>query len=159
MKPLIVLIAVFAITLVITKVFRKKADFMLSGNVAMSVMLLFTSVGHFVFRKGMAMMLPNAIPFKEGVVMATGVLEILAAIGLLLPRTRKLTGWLLILFFILILPANVYAAMHGIDIEAGTTDGPGTEYLWFRVPLQLFFIAWVYFFSVRGAVRGDRKSF
>lgn len=31
---------------------------------------------------------------------------------------------------------------------AGTPDGPGARYLWFRVPLQGLFIAWVYFSAV-----------
>jgi uncharacterized membrane protein len=60
-----------------------------------------------------------------------------------------LTAWLLILFFFLILPANINAAVNKIDYQKGTTDGNGLNYLWFRVPLQVFFIAWVYFFGVR----------
>jgi uncharacterized membrane protein len=43
------------------------------------------------------------------------------------------------------LPANVYAALHHIDYEKATTGGKGPGSLWFRVPLQFFFIAWVYF--------------
>jgi uncharacterized membrane protein len=61
-----------------------------------------------------------------------------------------LTGWLLILFFILILPANIYAAVRHIDYQKATTEGNGLHYLWFRVPLQLLFIAWAYFFAVKG---------
>lgn len=150
MKPLIVLIAAFLVSLSITRLARKQANVNLSGNIAMAVMMLFTSIGHFVFAKGMSMMLPSSIPFREALVILTGVIEILAAIGLIVKRTRKTTGWLLIVFFVLILPANVYAALQNINIETGTTDGPGPEYLWFRVPLQLFFIAWVYLFAVRG---------
>jgi len=54
----------------------------------------------------------------------------------------------LILFFILILPANILAALKKVDYQKGTNDGPGAGYLWFRIPLQIFFIAWVAWFSV-----------
>lgn len=111
----------------------------------MAVMLLFTAIAHFVFTTGMAMMLPAFVPFKKGMVYFTGVVEVLAAIGLLLDAWFANTGLLLILFFMVMLPANIYAALHHIDYEKATTDGRGPAYLWFRVPLQLFFIAWVYF--------------
>jgi uncharacterized membrane protein len=75
----------------------------------------------------------------------TGIIEFAAAIGLQIAGLRVLTGWLLIIFFILVLPANIYAATKHIDYQKGTTDGKGLNYLWFRVPLQLIFILWVYF--------------
>jgi uncharacterized membrane protein len=42
---------------------------------------------------------------------------------------------------------NIYAATQHIDIEKGTFTGPTTPYLWFRIPLQLLFIGWVYYSS------------
>ena len=96
----------------------------------------------------MATMLPSFIPFKKVMVFFTGVFEIAAAIGLLIPPLRNLTAWLLIIFFLVILPANISAAIRQIDYQKGTTDGPGLNYLWFRVPLQFFFIGWAYFFII-----------
>jgi len=115
----------------------------------MAVMLLFTAMGHFAFTKGMILMMPDFIPFKKQLVYGTGLIEIAAAIGLLLPRLHEITGCLLILFFICILPANINAALRHIDIEKGTYEGPGAKYLWFRIPLQLLFIIWVYWFALR----------
>ncbi len=114
----------------------------------MSAMLLFTAIGHFAFSKGMALMIPDFIPFKKQVVYITGLFEIVAAIGLLVDGYQRITGWLLIAFFILILPANINAAIKKIDYQKGTTNGPGVKYLWFRVPLQLLFMSWVYFFAI-----------
>lgn len=107
----------------------------------MAALLLFTSIGHFMFTKGMAMMLPDFLPFKTGVVYLTGIIEIVAAIGLLIPRFSVLTAWLLILFFILILPSNIKTAIEHIDMYKATYDGDGLSYLWFRIPLQMLFIA------------------
>ena len=149
MKPLYVLLGTFAASLLVIKLFGGEFDFSLAGRIAMSAMLIFTAIGHFAFSEGMTLMLPSFVPFKKAVIYLTGVIEVAAAIGLLIPVLQNLTAWLLILFFFLILPANINAAINKIDYQKGTTDGYGLNYLWFRVPLQVFFIAWVYFFAVK----------
>ena len=52
------------------------------------------------------------------------------------------------MFFIAVLSANINAAVQRIDYEKATYGGAGVGYLWFRIPLQLFFIAWVYAFAL-----------
>lgn len=121
----------------------------LAGRIAMAAMLVLTSIGHFMFNKGMSMMLPDFIPYKNEIIYLTGVLELLAAIGLLLPKFQVITGWLLILFFIMILPSNIYAAINHVDLQKATYNGEGPGYLWYRIPLQVFYIAWVYFSAVK----------
>ena len=64
MKPLIVLLVAFVISLVILRLVNGDMDYALAGRIAVSVMLLFTSIAHFAFTKGMVMMLPPFIPFK-----------------------------------------------------------------------------------------------
>ena len=96
-------------------------------------------------------MIPPFIPFKVELVVITGVIELVAAIILLIPRHRIKVSWLLIVFFLLILPVNIYAALHHVDYQKATFDGPGPDYLWFRVPLQLLFIAWLYYFAIKSA--------
>lgn len=142
MKPLIVLFVVFALVLLAIRL--KKGEYMpaFSGRIAMSAMLLFTAMGHFKFPDGMAMMVPEIFPFKLLLVYLTGFLEIAAAVGLLLPKFRRITGWLLIIFFLLVLPANIHAALHQVNYEQATYDGPGPSYLWIRVPMQILFMLW-----------------
>jgi uncharacterized membrane protein len=149
-KPFIVLLIAFILALATMKLFYPAVDFSLAGKIAMSAMLLFTAIGHFAFSKGMAMMLPSFIPFKKNVVYVTGFIEIAAAIGLLIPQTSMATGWWLIAFFILILPANINAAIHKIDYQKANTHGKGLSYLWLRAPLQIVYIAWIYFFVIAG---------
>lgn len=143
MKPLIVLLVTFGISMVVTELVAHY-NIALSAQIAMAIMLVFTSVGHFVFNKGLAMLIPAFIPFKKELVYITGIIEIAAAAGLLVPATRTLTALLLIAFFILLFPSNINGAIKHIDMEKGTYDGPGPKYLWFRVPLQVLFIGWVY---------------
>lgn len=149
MKPLAVLISVFGISIIITYFIQHYANIYLSGRIAMAAMFLFTAIGHFKFTQGMTMMLPEFIPAKKQMVIATGIIELLAAIGLLVSSTIKITGILLIIFFVLILPANIYAALKKVNLEKSDYTGNGINYLWFRIPEQIFFIAWVYWFAIR----------
>ena|ERR1700677_4220526 len=148
MKPLIILILTFGIALIVLRLVGGGFEYALSGRIAMSVMLLFTALGHFLYTKGMAMMIPAGLPFREGVIYVTGLIEIGAAVGLLIPWSRVTTGWFLIIFFILMLPANIYAAVKRVNLQKATYDGNGLSYLWFRIPLQILFIVWTYYFAI-----------
>jgi uncharacterized membrane protein len=148
MKPLIILISTFLIALIVTKLFTSTCNLVFSGNTAMSVMLAFTAIGHFIYTQGMTMMIPEFIPYKKDFVYLTGFIEIVAAIGLLIPDLRYITSLLLIIFFVLLLSANIFAALKRVDYEKATYKGKGLNYLWFRVPLQLFFISWVIYFGL-----------
>lgn len=149
MKPLLVLIIVFVISAFTIRLVQGSYDIALAGRIAMSVMLLFTAMGHFKFDTGMSMMLPDFMPYKMKVVHLTGLFEIGAAICLLLPNYKVATGWVLIAFFVMALPLNIKAAIAHIDIQKGTFDGPGLTYLWFRIPIQVLFILWVYVSSIK----------
>lgn len=153
METEIILLGTFLISLIILKIRHKEYRFALSGRIAMSAMLVLTAMGHFMFTKGMAMMLPDFVPLRIGIIYFTGVLELAAAVGLLIPKLRVTTAWLLIVFFILLLPANIYATMHHVNLQTAKLDGAGPDYLWFRIPLQLFFIAWVYLSAIRPSKR------
>lgn len=148
MKPLAVLIIAFGAALLCTFVFKGHWNFVLAGNTAMAVMLLFTALGHFLYMRGMALMLPDFIPAKKEIVMLTGMWEVCFAAGLLVPETRHTVAWLLIAFFILVLPANINAGLKRVNFQKATYEGSGVEYLWLRIPLQAFYIGWVTYFAL-----------
>lgn len=150
MKPLLVLLGIFLSGWLIRTLLRRdgiRNPFL--GRIAMSGMLFFTGIAHFPFAQGMMEMLPDWMPFRIQAVYFMGVIEILAGVGLLIHRFSRITGISLIIFLLLVLPANIYAAIHHIDPVTGASDGPGISYLFFRVPLQLFFILWVYLSAVK----------
>ncbi|MPR33115.1 DoxX family protein [Salmonirosea aquatica] len=149
MKPLVVLLVVFVLAVVAVQLITQQFDLSLAARIAMCAMLFFTAVGHFAFTKGMILMMPSVIPFKKELVYLTAVLEILLGIGLLIPDFTVYAAWALIAFFVLLLPANINAAIKHVDHEKGTYAGKGVSYLWFRVPLQLLFIGWTYFSSIK----------
>ena len=112
------------------------------ARVGLSLFFIFTSIGHFIRTEGMASMLPPFVPYRIELIYLTGVLELLGAIGVWIPRLTRLTGFLLILMLIGLLPANVYSAINRVDFGG---HGAGPVYLLVRVPFQLFVIWWTYF--------------
>jgi len=110
MKPLFVLLVVYISLLGFGSHSTFDKGNIFAGNIAMSVMLLFTAIGHFKFKTSMAAMIPLFIPKKVEIVIISGIFEILLAIGLCIENTRYYSGMLLIVFFIAVLPANIYAA-------------------------------------------------
>lgn len=149
MKPLIVLLTTFTVALFVLKLVQGKYNIAFSARIAMSIMLLFTALGHFLYTDGMTMMIPDFIPLKRELIYFTAVVEILAAVGLHISQLRPITAWFLILFFILMLPANMKSSIEQLNYQSGTYDGKGLTYLWFRIPLQVLFIIWVYISSIK----------
>lgn len=121
-----------------------------AGRIALAALFVMTGVAHFIVTEPMAEMVPPPFP-PVATVLATGVLEILGAIGLLVPRTSKLAAWCLFVFLIAVFPANIYAAVNHTGL-GGHLDGP--SYLWQRVPFQLLLLVWTWVFGIR---RRDRR--
>lgn len=116
-----------------------------AGLIALAALFLMTGISHFILTEGMAQMVPPPFPPVE-TVWATGVLEILGAIGLLVPRTSKLSAWCLLALLIAVFPANIYASVNQTGL-GGHVDGP--SYLWQRVPFQLLLLVWTWVFGIR----------
>jgi uncharacterized membrane protein len=148
MKPLVVLLVAAIVTLYTIHFVSGGWNYLMAGNVAMAIMLWFTALGHFMYWRGMTMMIPGFVPAKRTMVYLSGIMEIIFAIGLIIPSTRRLTADLLILFFLLVLPANINAAQKSVDYQAANYEGRGIDYLWLRIPMQIFFILWVAYFGL-----------
>ena len=108
MAPLIILVVSFILFLLINKyLLKNKYKLSLAGRAALAIMLFFTGAAHFINTDLMVAMLPEFIPLKKETVLFTGLLEIAAAIGLVMDKTSKLTSILLIVFFIFVIPNNI----------------------------------------------------
>jgi uncharacterized membrane protein len=115
------------------------------GRFAMAIMLGFTGAAHFIKTQEMVQMIPVFLPYKTLFVYATGLLEIAAAAVLLFQRWAVSASVVLIIFFVLILPANIIGSLKRVEL-GGMENGP--MYLFFRIPLQIFFICWTYYFGI-----------
>ncbi|HEX8492481.1 MAG TPA: DoxX family protein [Pyrinomonadaceae bacterium] len=146
MTLLFLLLLLIAPYLILTLAGRWIPTFKLASSkrarVGLSLFFIFTSIGHFISTEAMAAMIPPSVPYRIELIYLTGVLELLGAIGVWIPRLMRLTGLLLILMLIGLLPANVYSALNRVDFGG---HGAGPAYLIVRVPFQLLVIWWTYF--------------
>lgn len=149
MKLLVILFATFILALIGTKLFQGNWNFLFSGNLGMAVFILFTGFAHFKFQKGMAMMIPDFMPAKMFWVYSTGIIEIAAGIGLMIPSIRELTAILLIIFYVLVFIANINSSRKRVNLFKGDYTGPGMSYLYKeRLPMQIILIAWTWYFGI-----------
>ncbi|WP_092985343.1 DoxX family protein [Lacicoccus qingdaonensis] len=139
----LVLLLCFLILLVLKRI-RGSLSYQKIGRISMSAMLFFIGFSHFFIPENLTAMIPPAIPFELPIVYATGFLELLFAVLFLFDKTYKLTGKILIVYFILIWPANIYHAMNAGEIP-GDIDQYVPYYHWIRVVLiQPLFILWTW---------------
>lgn len=108
-----------------------------SVRLALAVMFVFTSMAHFTSnRDALVRMVPHSVPYPEQIVTVTGIAEIVGAIGLLWPVTDRIAGLGLAALLVVLFPANIVAARTEVVIH-GKPPTP----LWFRLPIQLVWIA------------------
>jgi len=85
-------------------------------------------------------MMPPWLPRPLTLIYISGAAEVLGGIGVLVPFTRRFSGWGLIVLLIAIFPANLHMALQG--------HMPGFDFsptvLWVRLPFQLVLMAWVW---------------
>jgi uncharacterized membrane protein len=150
MAPLIFLLGTFGVLYLANRfVLGSRLSVSLIGRISMAVTLIVTGISHFTNTEEMVAMMPEFMPAKREMVYFTGVCELLAVFGLLWDKTAWLTSVLLIIFFLAVLPANIAGSLKSVAY-GGMEYGPW--YLLFRIPLQIFFIWWVWFFGVRKVV-------
>jgi uncharacterized membrane protein len=101
---------------------------------------------HFIIPEFYLAMMPPFIPFQQFFIIVSGIAETAGAIGIQIPRFRKLAGIGLIVLLVAVFPANIYVAIVNPVI-------PNLEYsasgMWWRLLLQPIFIAWIWWVSVK----------
>ena len=103
---------------------------------ALFLMFLVTASAHWGRgRQDLIRMVPSVLPAPNLLVTVTGVLEILGAIGLLIPATSRIAACSLAILLIALFPANIRAAREGLMILGRRAMGVPA-----RGALQLLFI-------------------
>ena len=103
----------------------------------LTLMFLFTASAHCGKQRGdLVAMVPSAFPRPDLIVSATGLLEILGAVGLLIPAIAPVAAACLAILLISLFPANIRAARERLSI-----GGRPATALPLRTLLQLVFIA------------------
>ena len=112
---------------------------------------LLGGIAHFAFTAAEMRIVPDWIPWPRAVVLATGVLELAGAAGLLLPALRRSACWGLVALTLAVTPANVAMLQH-----AERFPGVPVIALVLRLPLQLLLL-WAIWRAAGAHASGDRQ--
>jgi uncharacterized membrane protein len=105
---------------------------------------------HFVNPAFYLRMMPPYLPWHLSLIYLSGFFEVALGLLLLVPNYTRLAAWGLIALLIAVFPANIHMALNPQLFP----DLPPLA-LWLRLPLQVVFIAWAYWFT---SDRRDSKS-
>jgi len=116
------------------------ASLLMCARAALGAMFAFTAVSHFApMKKDLIAMVPPALPRPDLLVSLTGIAELAGSIGLLVPATSYWAASGLMILMVLMLPANISAAIRGVQLR-----GRRATPLWLRVPMQILFVGWAW---------------
>lgn len=96
-------------------------------------------IAHFVAIDFFIMAMPDYLGYHKELVIISGVLELMGAIGILVPRTRLLAGYGLIALIVAVYPANINMALHPERYE-----DISELFLYARLPFQFLFVWFVW---------------
>ncbi|QKW12097.1 DoxX family membrane protein [Verrucosispora sp. NA02020] len=106
-------------------------------RVGLAVMFVLTGIAHFTGRRrDLIEMVPPRLPRPDLLVTVTGVLELVGALGLLVPATARWTAAGLAVLMLAMFPANVSAARRGLSLGGRPVTPLGV-----RTALQVVFLA------------------
>ncbi len=103
------------------------------------VAFILAGANHFFNPDFYMRMMPPVLPAHELLNSLSGIAEIILGIMMLIPKTKIIAAWGLIILLIAVYPANIYMAM-----EAGKSIDVSPVVAYIRLPFQFLFIWWVY---------------
>ncbi len=113
-------------------------------RIGFALFFITAGVNHFVMPGFYLPLIPPYFPFPEFLNYFSGFLEIIAGLGLLFRKTRKVAAYLILILMLLFIPSHVYFIQMGSCIEGSLCVDPwmGAVRLWIVHPL-LMVSAWV----------------
>ncbi len=134
-------------------VLRKAGRFFRRAGIGFVALLFLTSgTCHFLLTHFFVAIMPPYLPLHREAVYVSGVLELLGALGLLLPETRRAAGTGLFVLTILVTPANVHMWLHP-ELFPGVSE----NLLFWRLPAQAALLAVIWFSAIRRDVVTHRQ--
>jgi uncharacterized membrane protein len=121
-----------------------RAPSLSASRAALAFVFLWFFIGgiaHFVFTEAEMRIVPPYIPWPREAVLVSGVFELLGAVGLLWPPTRRAAAWGLFALTLAVTPAHIYMLQ-----QPGLFPSVPYWALVLRLPLQvalLAVIAWI----------------
>ncbi|WP_236888362.1 DoxX family protein [Desulfoluna limicola] len=106
--------------------------------VALGLFMIYAGVSHFLKPVFYLPFVPEFLPFREAIVILSGLLEIFLGVAVLLPRYRHLGALSIMALLVLFLPVHVADVIR--DTPAIGSHGAALV----RLPIQVLFIFWAW---------------
>jgi uncharacterized membrane protein len=110
----------------------------IASSYFLALIFIFVGAAHFFAAADMVRFLPSWMPYKEFFVAASGVLEIVLGIGLIIPKFRTMAAIGVLVLLVLYIP------LHIIDLNRYLPVIGSKAAAWVRLPLQLVMIVMAY---------------
>jgi uncharacterized membrane protein len=115
------------------------------SRLALAALFTFTGTMHFLRPRFFEAIVPPAIESaKKEVVAISGVAEIVGAVAVLPPATRRFGRWWLLGLLVSVFPANIHMAVNPEQIRGLDRKKIPRWTLWARLPLQPLAMLWVW---------------
>jgi uncharacterized membrane protein len=114
-------------------------------KVSLYIMGLFymaAGVNHFIHPAFYKEIMPARIAFHDEAIFISGICEVLFALLLLFPSTRRPAAWAITGLLIVVFPANIQMMLNYYH-----ENNPGLWFALLRLPLQIVLIWWAYLFT------------
>ena len=114
-------------------------------KLSLYIMTLFyfaAGLNHFIRPQFYLKIMPPWIPVHKELVLISGIGEVLLALLLLFPVTRRLAAWGIIVLLVAVFPANIQMLINYYE-----SNNPMLWIAVLRLPLQLVLIWWAYGFT------------
>ena len=113
----------------------------------MGVFYVVAGTMHFLVPGFYRPMMPPYLPAHMALIYLSGLAELALGIAVLVPATRRLAAWGIILLLVAVFPANLHIAFDNVPL-AGASAGAGV-WNWVRLPLQAVLIAWAWWYTAQ----------
>ncbi len=107
----------------------------------MALAYILAGINHFVHPDFYLKMLIGFLPYPNELNIISGAAEILLGIGLMIPQTRIISAWGIILLLIAIFPANINMALNKEQWDFSAAM------LYLRLPIQFLLIWWAFIYT------------
>lgn len=111
----------------------------------MAALYILAGCNHFLNEDMYLRIMPYYLPWHLPLVYISGACEILLGLMLLLPATRSIAAWLLVLLLLAVFLANIQMAVN--------FHAEQNPFLWLaivRLPLQLLLLYWAWLYTRPG---------
>jgi uncharacterized membrane protein len=123
---------------------RNLTEYSVKGRVLLAVLFLLSGSFHFLAPHLYLRIMPPYLPAPLALVDVSGAIEMLGGAGLLIPTSRRVAAWSLVVLLFAVLPANIYMATAHLAAP-GVMGHSWAQ--WLRIPLQLPLIYWTWLYT------------